>query len=269
MKTRASHTRKNTIKKYIYFLEDLQNEMSNNKITSLTNILIKNNVSNDWSPFLRKNNIVFINNLGFYEWNKNVPISFKLVQTYRLYKNKKNLNYKLKRQETQPKLQFDMKSIKIPEEIKTMRTKQNNMSTQEKYYNFLIDLKNEMETKNKKTLNVINYCFEHNVTTLFISFLKNNNVIFKNTNGYYNWNEKIPVSSALVSKFRNYVREKNKQRTLKQVNYLSNIKVVKDEPKLIKQRTKVYNTGKEETKVIYSVQKQEIGLIRKFLKWIY
>jgi hypothetical protein len=153
--------------------------------------------------------------------------------------------------------------------LKTMRTKQNKMSTQEKYYNFLVDLKNEIETENKKTINVINYCYKHNVTTNFSSFLKKNNVIFKDTNGYYNWNEKIPVSSALITKFKNYVAKINKQNRLKQVNYLSNIKVVKDEPKLIKQRSKMNNIGKEETKVIYSVQKQEIGLIRKFLKWIY
>ena len=51
--------------------------------------------------------------------------------------------------------------------------------------------------------------------------------------------------------------------------YNADSKIVKDKTKLIKQRSKVHNIGNEDTKVIYSVQKQEIGLIRKFLKWIY
>jgi hypothetical protein len=113
-----TYTRKNTIKKYIDFLQNLQNEISNHKIKSLSNVIIKNNVSNDWSSFLRMHNIVFINNLGFYEWNKNVPISVKLVQTYRFHKREQNFKVKLKREQTQPKLQFDMNYIEIPAEIK-------------------------------------------------------------------------------------------------------------------------------------------------------
>ena len=120
-----TYTRKNTIKKYIDFLQNLQNEISNHKIKSLSNVIIKNNVSNDWSSFLRMHNIVFINNLGFYEWNKNVPISVKLVQTYRFHKREQNFKVKLKREQTQSKLQFDMPQTPLPKPPKTRRTKVN------------------------------------------------------------------------------------------------------------------------------------------------
>jgi len=120
-----TYTRKNTIKKYIDFLQNLQNEISNHKIKSLSNVIIKNNVSNDWSSFLRMHNIVFINNLGFYEWNKNVPISVKLVQTYRFHKREQNFKVKLKREQTQPKLQFDMPQTPLPKPPKTRTAKVN------------------------------------------------------------------------------------------------------------------------------------------------
>ena len=154
--------------------------------------------------------------------------------------------------------------------LNTMKSTKQDYETQGiKYYNFLLDLKHELD--NKKNVNITNFCRLHTVSGLFSPFLIKNNVIFKDTNEDYIWNNKIPVSSALILKFRSYVSQKNKILRSKKNNkiYNTDSKVVKNKPKLIKQRTKVHNIGKEETKVIYSVQKQEIGLIRKFLKWIY
>ena len=147
--------------------------------------------------------------------------------------------------------------------LKTMKAPRQDEKTQTiKYYNFFLDLKCHLD--NKKNVAISNFCNKHKVSVLMGTFLIKNNVIFKDTNGYYNWNEKIPVNIFLIKKFRAFVFSSRKKTTS---SY--NSKVVKNEPKLIKKRTKINNIGKEETKVIYSVQKQEIGLIRKFLKWIY
>ena len=154
--------------------------------------------------------------------------------------------------------------------LNNMKAKKQDYKTQGiKYYNFLLNLKYELD--NKKNVSVYNFCRLHSVSGTFSTFLKNNNVVFKDANGYYIWNNKIPVTKLLIQKFRSYVSQQRRIERSKVNNkiYNADLKVVKDEPKLIKQRSKVHNIGKEETKVIYSVQKQEIGLIRKFLKWIY
>ena len=154
--------------------------------------------------------------------------------------------------------------------LNTMKAKKQDYKTQGiKYYNFLFNLKTELE--NKENVSIYNFCRLHSVSGAFLPFLRKNKVIFKDTNGNYNWNEKIPVTNLLVQKFRSYICEKNKMERSKINNkiYNADSKIVKDKTKLIKQRSKVHNIGNEDTKVIYSVQKQEIGLIRKFLKWIY
>lgn len=70
-------------------------------------------------------------------------------------------------------------------------------------------------------------------------FLSTNNVI-KKVDRYYRWNERIPISSKLIAKFREYQHIKN---------------MGKYQPKTIIKRT--------------YVQHQELGLIRRFWKWIY
>jgi len=147
--------------------------------------------------------------------------------------------------------------------LKTMKAPRQDEKTQTiKYYNFFLDLKCQLD--NKKNVAISNFCNKHKVSVLMGTFLIKNNVIFKDTNGYYNLNEKIPVTNLLIKKFRAFVFSSRKKTTS-----LNNSKIVKDKTKLIKQRSKMNNIGNEDTKVIYSVQKQEIGLIRKFLKWIY
>jgi hypothetical protein len=147
--------------------------------------------------------------------------------------------------------------------LKTMKAKKQDYKTRTiKYYNFFLDLKCELD--NKENVSITNFIKKHKVSAQIGTFLIKNNVIFKDTNGYYNWNEKIPVTNLLIKKFRAFVFSSRKK-----ITSLNNSKDVKYEPKLIKQRSKMNNIGKEETKVIYSLQKQEIGLIRKFLKWIY
>jgi hypothetical protein len=105
------------------------------------------------------------------------------------------------------------------------------------------------------SLNTI--CPKLSVGTRIMTFLKLKNIVYKNEFGFYKWNDKIPVSIKIVDSYRKYQLKKNmlyRDRNPKVQIDLN--KVIKVEPKLIREKHRNTNT-------------QEIGLIRKFLKWIY
>jgi hypothetical protein len=143
----------------------------------------------------------------------------------------------------------------------TMKRQENNISkTKVKYLTFLEDLKYQLDNNNNTGLRI--FLLKHKVTNSWSAFLNKNGIVYKNSFGYYEWNDKIPPSIKIVNKFMEYSTEYNstyniemKQKHINK-NRIDSKKVIKVEPKLIRENHKNTNT-------------QEIGLIRKFLKWIY
>jgi hypothetical protein len=133
--------------------------------------------------------------------------------------------------------------------------KSNFNKTQLKYEQFLKELKYETEINNVKSLSL--YSKKYGVNNFFTTFLIKNNVLFKNENGFYKWNEKIPISIKLISKFRIFAYEANCKCREKN-------KFVKP-----KEKTIVNYKPKLKTPIVKNNNEPEIGLIRKFLKWIY
>lgn len=126
---------------------------------------------------------------------------------------------------------------------------------------------------NKKwleSLNLINkYLNENNITNLNLmvsklhigtrvtTFLKRKNILYKNESGFYKWNDKIPISVKIIDSYRKWqLVQNNKYKDERNKIVVKSEKVIKVKPKLIHESHKKTNT-------------QEIGLIRKFLKWIY
>ena len=94
-------------------------------------------------------------------------------------------------------------------------------------------------------------------------FLVNNNIIVKQ-NGFYKWNEKIPLSFKIVEKYRKIQHEKNKTKKL-----IANKKYIMPQTPLPKP-PKVTKTRK--SKIEFQVNdkpKNELGVIRRFLKWLW
>ena len=105
------------------------------------------------------------------------------------------------------------------------------------------------------SLNLI--CPKLSVGTRIVTFLKLKNIVYRNEFGFYKWNDKIPVSIKIVDAYRKYQLKKNMlYRDRNPKVQVDTKKVIKVEPKLIRENYRNTNT-------------QEIGLIRKFLKWIY
>jgi hypothetical protein len=133
--------------------------------------------------------------------------------------------------------------------------KKSNKNTTVDYLNFLKDLEYELNSFNHKS--IIKFPIKHAITKTWTGFLISNNIIFKDEFGCYRWNQKIPVTVKIVNQFRKQTSEYHNLRKLTINKTTGQQKInFKAAPKLPRKDLK--NTNK-----------QEVGLIRRFLKWIY
>ena len=107
----------------------------------------------------------------------------------------------------------------------------------------------------------------YSVSNSWGAFLIQNNIVFKDIHDNYKWNNKTPISNKLIQAFRDYKRDVNADiyTTKGFPEIINSSNLIKEErnftePKITRPRFK---------KTAPVNQKQEIGLIRKFLKWIY
>jgi hypothetical protein len=132
--------------------------------------------------------------------------------------------------------------------------------TNKNWVEFLNYAKENLNGFNKITLTKI--CSEYRVPNQWQTFLIKNNIVYKNYIGYWEWDNKIPVSNALIVKFRTYSSETNKQINLVAKNRKEKqLEPISAKPVILKGEIVKEKYTKTKTK--------EIGLIRKFLKWIY
>ena len=111
---------KGIIEKYLKFLNVLKNELTNNSIKDPYIFMTTHRVSTHWVSFLKKNNVIVGNKYDFYKWNDKIPVSIKLIELFRKHVSHKNMQYQKtsKNKLMQPEIQFDMKSIQMPPQLK-------------------------------------------------------------------------------------------------------------------------------------------------------
>lgn len=129
-----------------------------------------------------------------------------------------------------------------------MRTR--SKKTTLKWITRLNEIKQELTDNNHNRVTKI--IKSKSISNSWHGFLSNNNIIYRNKLGYYKWNDKIPITYKLIEKYRAYVDE-----------YSLNLK----QPTLF---DKAKTSKTRNVKVEFKKQpQQELGLIRRFLKWIY
>jgi hypothetical protein len=135
-----------------------------------------------------------------------------------------------------------------------MKQKYTRPTSTVKYEKYLPIIKMEIDSQDLKSINAI---FKgYGISNSWVTFLKKSNVIYKDSNDFYRWSEKIPVSKKLIEAFRNYKFETNQEYRLKIKPIETNLFTeIKKDP--VKRNTKQKPVP------------QEIGLIRRFIKWIY
>lgn len=129
METRKARVSfKATSNRWLVFVNELKNEIDNNKVTSLTYYTRMHNISNQWGAFLKTNNVVFINEKGYYQWNDKIPVSKKLIDSFRKYQMEKNMKYYPERYpkmfKVDPKKVINVKPKIVREKVKNTETKQ-------------------------------------------------------------------------------------------------------------------------------------------------
>lgn len=104
---------------------------------------------------------------------------------------------------------------------------------------------------------------EYKISDLWSKFLLKHNVV-RQVNGVYYWNEHVKIDSFLISQFRRYQREKNQQWATNKRNVVKKIET----PTLFDVKKTRKRVAKIETPTQIAPQNQ-IGIIRKFIKWIW
>jgi hypothetical protein len=135
-----------------------------------------------------------------------------------------------------------------------MKQEYTKQSSTVKYEKYLPIIKMEINSGDLKSLNIL--FTKYKMSNTWITFLKRSNVIYKDSNDFYRWNEKIPVSKNLIESCRNYIFKYNQQYRLKRKPIEANLFTeIKKDP--IKRNRK------------QKPEPQKLGLIRRFIKWIY
>jgi hypothetical protein len=140
--------------------------------------------------------------------------------------------------------------------------RQNSVS---RYYNLLNEVKEKIDKNNVKSL--YDLLRKHKVSNDWNTFLKLYNIVYKNKNGFFEWNQSIPVSIKLVEKYRAYKSELNKKYSVNnnQPKLQFDMPQTPLPPKPKTRTTKV----RVQEPINIPTQQNEYGVIRKFLKWLW
>ena len=126
--------------------------------------------------------------------------------------------------------------------------------TDKKYLKSLECIKEILSSSNNKS--IYQLVDNQRINAYWSRFLVRHKVVYLE-NGFYRWNEKIPPSSKLVQKFREeFTLAYKKYKTPQEMKSIP----LPPPPKTRKRKTTVVFSDKPEP---------QVGLIRKFLRWLY
>ena len=149
----------------------------------------------------------------------------------------------------------------------TMRNKTQKEITLKKWLNFLNEAKTILD--GGSTVRISQLTYKHKITNSWQTFLTRNGIIEKNELDNWVWNQKIPVSSAMVNQFRKYQYDINTysktEKTSKPAQQELDLLIEATKPK----KKPAIKINAKNLKTYSPYQEKQVGLIRKFLRWIY
>jgi hypothetical protein len=252
--------------KYLQFLVQLRDELTNNSIKEPHYLMVKYGVSTRWLGFLVQNNVVYRDENDCCKWNKEIPVSEKLVEEFRKYRKEKNIKYKQ---------QLKIKDMNV--ETHTKRRTWENKETTEKWLKNLFFIKNELDNTEYYKLMDLKSSLPNWKT--WQAFLVKNNIIHKRHTGRYVWNDKIPITFKIIEAYRKEQHIRNyRQKTINKkletqpelqfdMNYIEIPAEIKAKARA-ESKTRATKVKVQEP-INIPTQQNEYGLIRKFLKLIW
>lgn len=76
-----------TDKRWIISLNEIKNYFNNNNTTRCINAFRDRRLHGTWHTFLLNNKILFKDEFGYYKWKENIPVTKKLIDKYREYRD--------------------------------------------------------------------------------------------------------------------------------------------------------------------------------------
>lgn len=125
-------------------------------------------------------------------------------------------------------------------------------------------IKNELNTNNHTSL--FGLIQGNNINSLWGTFLLKSNIIYKQDN-LYKWSENIDVTASLINRYRKFQAENSKKYS-KNKNQEPNLFNMPQTP--LPKPPKVRKTRTPKVEVQFNDKpKSELGVIRRFLKWLW
>jgi hypothetical protein len=143
-----------------------------------------------------------------------------------------------------------------------MRKANNRQSSTKNWIVSLQKIKNELNTNNH--ISLFKFFRDNNMNTLWGTFLLKSNIVYKQ-NHLYKWSENIDVTTSLINRYRKYQSEiyiKGKKDSKPTLFDMPQTPLPKP-PKVTK--TRIIKTDVS----INNNSKTELGVIRRFLKWLW
>ena len=77
----------NTNKRWLISLNEIKNYFNNNNTTRCLNAFRDRRLHGTWHSFLLNNKVIIKNEFGYYKWKENIPVSKKIIDKYREYRD--------------------------------------------------------------------------------------------------------------------------------------------------------------------------------------
>jgi uncharacterized UPF0160 family protein len=146
-----------------------------------------------------------------------------------------------------------------------MQVNQNNKDkTDKKYLKAIQFIKNELDENNNHSVSKL--VSNQQINIYWGKFLTRHNIVYYDYETCsYKWNEKIPPSAKLVQKFREEFISISKNRNPQQ-----EIKFIeRQEMKSIQIPPEIKRRRRTPSVVVEQTPQPQVGLIRRFLRWLY
>ena len=151
--------------------------------------------------------------------------------------------------------------------IMKIKEKLSKSETSKKWMNYLQNLKKHLNYYDEKNLTVLTDTYK--VCHRWPKFLKDSKIVIIDDFGCYRWNEEFQITMKIINDYRKYQALQNKKQRLKRINKSSQQQLdLLIETAKPKSKSKLKN-DMTKSKLYGPYQEKQVGLIRKFLKWIY
>lgn len=107
-----------TNKRWLISLNEIKEYFNNNNTTRCLNAFRDRRLHGTWHAFLLNNKVIIKNEAGYYRWKENIPVTKKLIDKYREYRD---FNKQIIRQR-QTRLPFELSPHYIKDGIKSTVT---------------------------------------------------------------------------------------------------------------------------------------------------